>query len=1293
MNKLAVLILLILTTTCYGQKEANNWYFGNKAALDFSNGTAVARENSQMPARKGSASLSDENGNLLFYTNGSSVWNRNHTIMPNGTSLTGTSWFSWSTINTLVAIPLPDSNSKFLILIIDGLGKFSYTEVDMTLDGGLGAVTVNKNKPIKDFLNQRITAVKHSNGKDIWIITHLTGKFVCYLVTSSGISLTPNETIIGADYKFGLYDYSQVKVSPNGKKLAIAHYEADIIEVFDFNTTTGVPSNPIEIKDSFETHPQGLAFSGSGNILYVSGGYSHYYSENGILQYNLKANNINASKVNLANFIPSSSWGALQMAPDGKIYITRGPSNFDSPTISYLSVINKPEVLGIECDFKLDAINLGTGKAELGLPTFLQSYFNVGFYAENLCHGDNTNFYANASQSFDSIIWDFGDGTTSILENPVHTYTNAGTYNVNVKVLSGIEVAETTKEIVIDITPIATKPTNIKICDTDNDGFYTFNLTNQKTTILNGQDPLVFDVKYYAGFTNYTNETQIAIPNSYTNQRAYTLETIYAKVYNINSGTCFDTTDFTIQVFETPLPNTNISPLTKCDNTSVGTDADGIILFDLTQKETEILNGQLPSDFTINYFSDAGYATPIANPVTFQNTATTQTIYVKMVNNGYNLCVAKTNFTIEVFRLPTITSPVTLKQCDNADINGFSTFNLEEVNNKISTNTANESITFFTNYNGAFSNNNLELITIPTSFLNPTVSNSKVWARVENSNHCFRVSEINLIVSTTQIPISYQKAFYECDDFVDAVNNEKDGIATFNFSGITSEIKNIFPSGQQLIINYYRNETDALAEENPILDTSNYRNIGYPTTQSIYVRVDSKLDNDCLGLGAHITLNVEPIPIANPVTVERQCDDDFDGLFPFDTSTIEPAVLSGQTGMLVSYFDKNGNALSSPLPNPFLSPSQIITIRVTSANSQDVDGACFAETSLEFIVDKKPVANSIADLIECDDDLDGMFSFNTSTIETTILNGQTGMLVFYNDENGDILPSPLPNPFLTGSRTITAMVENQLNSTCISQTTFDFIVHPKPEFELNETDIVCLNILPKQLSIFNPNETNYTFMWTDANGTEVGNQPSIEITKGGIYTVVATSINGCKSFPQDIEVFESNIAVLNIGQIKITDDSENNIISIETHQLGIGDYEFAIQKAGESIGFYQDEPVFENVESGIYSVYVNDKNNCGTINIDVSVIGYPKFFTPNNDGYNDYWNVIGVNSNFYPNSLIYIFNRFGKLVTTVDPASNGWDGFYKGVSLPSSDYWFTVELIDSSGSRKVRKGHFSLIRK
>lgn len=113
---------------------------------------------------------------------------------------------------------------------------------------------------------------------------------------------------------------------------------------------------------------------------------------------------------------------------------------------------------------------------------------------------------------------------------------------------------------------------------------------------------------------------------------------------------------------------------------------------------------------------------------------------------------------------------------------------------------------------------------------------------------------------------------------------------------------------------------------------------------------------------------------------------------------------------------------------------------------------------------------------------------------------------------------------------------------------------------------------------------------------------------------------------------------------------------------------------------------------GIHKVYVRDKNYCGITSIDVSVIGYPKFFTPNNDGFNDTWQVLGINENFYNTSNIYIFDRFGKLITQIDPKSNGWDGYFNGETVPSSDYWFSVELIDKNGALKIRKGHFSLVR-
>ncbi len=159
------------------------------------------------------------------------------------------------------------------------------------------------------------------------------------------------------------------------------------------------------------------------------------------------------------------------------------------------------------------------------------------------------------------------------------------------------------------------------------------------------------------------------------------------------------------------------------------------------------------------------------------------------------------------------------------------------------------------------------------------------------------------------------------------------------------------------------------------------------------------------------------------------------------------------------------------------------------------------------------------------------------------------------------------------------------------------------------------------------------------------------------------------------------------------DDSTNNSITIATENLGIGDYEFAIKKQYEFMSSFQDEPYFEHLSPGIYTIYIQDKNNCGIAQIAISVVGFPKFFTPNNDGYNDTWEIIGVNENFYTTSNIYIFDRFGKLITQINPTERGWNGLFNGQQLPSTDYWFSAELIDNEGNIRIRKGHFSLIRK
>ncbi|WP_417355802.1 T9SS type B sorting domain-containing protein [Flavobacterium sp.] len=123
-------------------------------------------------------------------------------------------------------------------------------------------------------------------------------------------------------------------------------------------------------------------------------------------------------------------------------------------------------------------------------------------------------------------------------------------------------------------------------------------------------------------------------------------------------------------------------------------------------------------------------------------------------------------------------------------------------------------------------------------------------------------------------------------------------------------------------------------------------------------------------------------------------------------------------------------------------------------------------------------------------------------------------------------------------------------------------------------------------------------------------------------------------------------------------------------------------------GPFQESNFFERVQPGVHTVYVSDLNGCGTVFKQFSVLSIPKFFTPNGDGVHDTWDIIGMNLKFYQNSTIFIYDRYGKLLASIDPKSKGWDGTYNGEPLPSTDYWYVVTLDDG----RVVKGHFSMIR-
>jgi gliding motility-associated-like protein len=166
-----------------------------------------------------------------------------------------------------------------------------------------------------------------------------------------------------------------------------------------------------------------------------------------------------------------------------------------------------------------------------------------------------------------------------------------------------------------------------------------------------------------------------------------------------------------------------------------------------------------------------------------------------------------------------------------------------------------------------------------------------------------------------------------------------------------------------------------------------------------------------------------------------------------------------------------------------------------------------------------------------------------------------------------------------------------------------------------------------------------------------------------------------------IKVTSSDIA--KIENIDIVDLSTNNSVTITTS--GKGNYEFSLDN---EFGPFQKSNFFDQVSAGIHDVYIIDTKGCGTVKKTIAVVGVPKFFTPNQDGFNDFWNIKGIDATFNSKSIIYIFDRYGKLLKQMLPSSLGWDGTLNGAPLPSDDYWFTLELEDG---REV-KGHFSLKR-
>jgi gliding motility-associated-like protein len=565
---------------------------------------------------------------------------------------------------------------------------------------------------------------------------------------------------------------------------------------------------------------------------------------------------------------------------------------------------------------------------------------------------------------------------------------------------------------------------------------------------------------------------------------------------------------------------------------------------------------------------------------------------------------------------------------------------------------------------------------------------------------CVRNAEINISVAVSQIKKSFMLDFDACELPLSVTQDGKTLFSPTIFDTLTSELlrEHTLFQGSGVVIQYYPTLNDAALKTNPIDQTSAYENpnpkaSGGDWVDEIWANVEVIGLNTitCIGLKKVANLYIERLPTAHPVSPFRECDDDDDGVYPFDTSRLYQELTQGQPNISVSYFDTNYNPLfTGVLPNPYRTSDQTIIARVENNPSTNTP-SCYEETEIEFIVDDMPNFNPIPTLMLCDDSdgvIDDKATFDTQSIETAILDGQTDIVFAYYDSNGAALPSPLPTLFTTGSTSIRVELINAINNSCISDGYIDFEVIKNPSFDLDQQAVLCLNEGSVDIGIRNPAD-DYPFVWEhiDDNNmvTVVGTTPSINIDKAGTYTLTATGLGALAcTTSKSIEVLTSELAKLTEKDIVIGGfSSTENTVEILVDNLGVGDYEYAIGNSD-----FQNEPFFTQIRPGLQTVYVRDRLGCGVSLVQVGVVGYYKYFSPNNDGINDTWQILGLKTTFNSQSNVYIYDRYGRFLTQISGPDESWDGSYQGSPLPADDYWFRLELEDG----RVYTGHFSLMR-
>lgn len=400
-NSFLSFVFLSFSVICFAQKQDRIWLFSDSSGIDFNDllNPVAINSNITNPCLTSFASIADSNGQLLFYSAGvdlsflsQRVYDKFGGLMENGDSLIGYPWVGQGSM----IIPMPGDSVRYYLFTGVRQGAFGnlihYSIIDMSANNGLGRVVSKNNLLIGDFVNEKLNATKHANGRDWWIVimsTNTNQLFHKFLVTPSGIE-GPYEQFIGSGDNLNKA-FGQMIFSKDGSKIVVVSSNS-IIDVFDFDRCTGDLFNFKSAGEPIFTLANryfGCSISADGNVLYASSVQPEFKN---VYQFDLTAANINSTKQAIFSYpdtgqISGISIGQHLLGPDDRIYIVKGTNfngtNWDTYFTHHVDAIIYPNILGSGCSYTSNYFDLGSGKTTIGLPTMVN--YNLGPVQGSIC--------------------------------------------------------------------------------------------------------------------------------------------------------------------------------------------------------------------------------------------------------------------------------------------------------------------------------------------------------------------------------------------------------------------------------------------------------------------------------------------------------------------------------------------------------------------------------------------------------------------------------------------------------------------------------------------------------------------------------------------------------------------------------------------------------------------------------------------------------------------------------------------------------------------------------------------